>query len=86
MYAFIISMKNLSLEGRMIVFKTLAISKILFLTFLTKISYQVVKDLEKISKDYKMGGLQKVYLSSKIVRPQSYSIRSYTKTIFMSKN
>ena len=75
MYVFIISMKNLSLEGRMIVFKTLAISKILFLTFLTKIPYQVVKDLEKISKDYKMGGLQKVYLTSKIVRPQSYSIR-----------
>ena len=34
-------MRNLTLEGRIVVFKTLAISKIVFLALLTKIPYQV---------------------------------------------
>ena len=40
-------MRNLTLEGRIVAFKTLAISKIV-LALLTKIPYQVVKELEKI--------------------------------------
>ena len=43
-------MKNLTLEGRIVVFKTLAISKIVFLVLLTKIPHQVVKELEKMQK------------------------------------
>ena len=39
-------MRNLTLEGRMVVFKTLAISKIVFLALLTKIPHQVIKELE----------------------------------------
>ena len=42
--------KNLTIEGRMIVFETLAISNIVFLPLLTKILYHVVKELEKIQK------------------------------------
>ena len=42
--------KNLTIKGRMIVFETLAISNIVFLPLLTKIVYQVVKELEKIQK------------------------------------
>ena len=41
-------MRNLTLEGRLVVFKTLAIPKIAFLALLTKIPYQVVKELQKI--------------------------------------
>ena len=44
-------MRNLTLEGR-IVFKTLAISKIVLLALLTKIPHQVVKELEKIQKSF----------------------------------
>ena len=43
-------MRNLTLEGRIVVFKMLAISKIVFLALLTKISHQVVKESEKIQK------------------------------------
>ena len=49
-------MRNLTLEGRMVVFKTLKIvhkiKKIVFLALLTKIHYQVVKELEKIQKSF----------------------------------
>ena len=45
-------MRNLTLEGRVVVFKTLAIYKIVFLALLTKIDYQVVKELEKIQKSF----------------------------------
>ena len=43
-------MKNLTLEGRIVAFKMLTISKIVFLALLTKILYQIVKELEKIQK------------------------------------
>ena len=45
-------MRNLTLEGRMVVFKMLAISKIIFLPLLTEILYEVVKELEKIQKSF----------------------------------
>ena len=45
-------MRNLTLEGRIVVFKTLAISKIVFLALLTKIHHQAVKELEKIQKSF----------------------------------
>ena len=45
-------MRNLTLEERIVVFKTLAVSKIVFLAILTKIPYQVVKELEKIQKTF----------------------------------
>ena len=45
-------MSNLTLEGRIVVFETLAISKIVFLALLTKIPHQVVKELEKIQKSF----------------------------------
>ena len=45
-------MTNLTLEGRIVVFKTMAISKIVILALLTKIPHQVVKELEKIQKSF----------------------------------
>ena len=45
-------MRNLTLEERIVVFKTLAVSKIVFRAPLTKIPHQVVKELEKIQKSF----------------------------------
>ena len=45
-------MRNLTLEGRMGVSRTLPISKIVFLALLTKIPYRAVKELEKIQKSF----------------------------------
>ena len=42
--------RSLSLEGRIIIFKTLAISKIVYLTFLTVIPNSLTKELQKIQK------------------------------------
>ena len=53
-------MRNLTLEGKIIIFKMLAISKIVFLALLTKISYQVVKELEK-----NFFSLEKLYSKNK---------------------
>ena len=45
-------MRNHTLEGKIAVFKTLAISKIAFLALLAKIPDHVVKELEKIQKSF----------------------------------
>ena len=45
-------MGNLTLEGRIVVFKALTISKMVFLALLTKILYPEVKELEKIRKTF----------------------------------
>ena len=42
--------RNLTLEEILVLYKTLAISKIVFLTLLTKIPHQVARELEKIQK------------------------------------
>ena len=83
-------MRNLILEGRIVVFKTLAKWKIVFLALLTKIPHQVVRKIQKsflwkdstpkirhgtTCKDYKDGGLQNVDISYKIVSLQCSWIR-----------
>ena len=45
-------MENEKYYITIVVFKTLAISKIVFLALLTKIPHQVVKELEKIQKSF----------------------------------
>ena len=57
-------MRNLILKGRMVVFKTFAISKIAFLALLTKIIYQVVKELQKY-KNKKIFSLERFYSENK---------------------
>ena len=42
--------RMLSLEGRIVIFKTLPISKIVYLTFLTVISKSLIEELSKIKK------------------------------------
>ena len=45
-------MRNLTLKGSIVVFKTLAISKIVVLALLTKIPHQIVKESQKIQKSF----------------------------------
>ena len=60
-------MRSLAVEDRIVLFKTLVISKRVFQALLTKIPYQMVKKLDKIRKkvkheticeDYKGGSLK----------------------------
>ena len=47
-------MRNLTLEGRIVVFKTLALSKLVFQALVTKIPHDVIRELEKIQKFFFM--------------------------------
>ena len=44
------SMRNITLEGKMIIFKTLALSKIVYLTLITSFSKQLIEEIQKIQK------------------------------------
>ena len=46
---------NLTLEGKILTFKTLALSKIIFQAFVTPIPIYVVTELQKIQKKFFMG-------------------------------
>ena len=46
-------MRNLSIAGKITVFKTLAISKIVHLALVKVISNSVVAELDKIKKNFK---------------------------------
>ena len=43
-------MRNLTLEGRMIVFKTLALSKIVHLCLTSVVPKQIIEEIENIQK------------------------------------
>ena len=45
-------MRNLTLEGKTIIFKTIAISKIIFQSFITTVPKHIVNELEKIQKAF----------------------------------
>ena len=45
-------MRNLTLEGKIVIFKTKAISKVVFQSFITTVPKYVVNKLEKILKDF----------------------------------
>ena len=45
-------MRRHTLEGKIIVFKTLAISKIVFLSLISKISTEIISELERIQKNF----------------------------------
>ena len=48
-------LRNLTLEGKILIFKTLALSKIIFQAFVTPIPIYVVTELEKSTKKFFMG-------------------------------
>ena len=43
-------MRNLTLEGKTVIVKTIAISKIIFQSFIKTVSKHVINELEKIQK------------------------------------
>ena len=45
-------MKNLTLEGKIIVFKTLALSKIAHLCFTSVVPKQIIEEIENIQKNF----------------------------------
>ena len=45
-------MRRLALEGKIIVFKTLAISKIVFLSLISKVPTEIISELERIQKTF----------------------------------
>ena len=45
-------MRNLTIQGKIVVFKTIAISKIVFQSFITNIPKYIVNELEKIQKSF----------------------------------
>ena len=80
----------LSLKGKVITFKTLAISKIVYLAFLTVIPNSLVQELQKmfiwhssrpkishktICNNFENGGIKHVDISSKIISLQSSWLR-----------
>ena len=48
-------LQNLTLEGKVLIFKTLALSEIIFQTFVTPIPIYVVTEPEKIQKSFFIG-------------------------------
>ena len=77
--------RMLLLEGRINIFKTLAISKIVYLPFLTVIPNSLIEELPKILKifiwhssllnNFENGGLKHVDISSKIINLQCSRLR-----------
>ena len=48
-------MRNISIESKIVVFKTLAIFKLLYLTLLTVIPNHIIAEVAKIQKIFYMG-------------------------------
>ena len=54
-------MRNLTLEGKITIFKTLAISKIIHLSLVTNVPTQIINELNKIQKNlFEMETTQKL--------------------------
>ena len=45
-------MRNIILEGKIIIFKTLALSKIVYLILITSFSKQLVEEIQRIQKTF----------------------------------
>ena len=45
-------MRNFTLEGKMVIFKTIVISKIVFPSSITTVAKHIVKEIEKIRKTF----------------------------------
>ena len=45
-------MRNIILEGKIIIFKTLALSKIVYLILITSFSKQLIEEIQRIQKTF----------------------------------
>ena len=89
-------MKNLTLERKIDIFKTIAISKMVFLSFIAK---HIINEIQKaflwknstpkinhetLCNDYKAGGLKNVDIPNKIIAFQCSWIRRLYESSFMN--
>ena len=79
-------MRKLTLERKIVIFKTIAILKIVLLLFITTVPKDILKELEKCKRlfsgkslllkhenlcnDYKAAGLKNVDILNKLIAPQ----------------
>ena len=45
-------MRNITMEGKIIIFKTLALPKIVYLTLITSFSKQLIEEIQRIQKAF----------------------------------
>ena len=62
-------MRKLTLQERIVIFKIIGISKIVFQAFITTVSKHIINELKKICNDYKAGGLKNIDIPNKIIAP-----------------
>ena len=86
-------MRKLTREGNIVIFKAIAISKIVFQAFITTAPKHIVNELEKTQtafswnnfcNNYKAGGLKNVDIPSKIIALQRSWIRRLYDILFMN--
>ena len=53
-------MRNLTVKGKITIFKTLAISKIIHLSLVTNVPTEIINKLNKIQKEFGMETTQKL--------------------------
>ena len=53
-------MRRVTLEGKIIVFKTLAVSKIVFLSLISKVPTEIISELERIQKIFLWSSKSKI--------------------------
>ena len=75
-------LRNLTLEGRILIFKTLALSKIIFQVFVAPISIYVVTELEKIQKSFLWENSTSKIKHDTLCR---YSEKNYKPSVFIDK-
>ena len=63
-------MRNLTLEGKIVIFKTITISKIVFQSFITTVPKHVVNEF-----DYEARGLENVDIPNRLIALQCSWIR-----------
>ena len=94
-------MRNLTLEGIFVIFKTLAITKNVFQSFVTTVSKNEVEKMQKaflwknstsmikhesLCNDDKPGGLKNVNIPNKIIALQCFGLEDFTIILSMNRN
>ena len=84
-------LQNLTLEGKILIFKTLALSKIIFQAFVIPIPIYVVTEIEKVQKSFLwQNSTSKIKLDTLCIRTlwvkkRRYSENKYKSSVLMYK-
>ena len=77
-------MRSLTLEGKIIVFKIFAISKIVYFSMTIKVPTEIIVELEKIQE--KNSNFKNVDINKKTVSLQCFWIKDFITTSYMNRN